>query len=687
MRATRRRVSLVVLEHVSLHFGGKRIAEDLNLRIADGDRIGLIGPNGSGKTTLLRLVARDQAPDGGSLRTARGTRIGWLPQEITVEGGRSLLELVRSAVPGRASLETDLAQAEADYAATLESGGDEAALLEQAARLAELHEQLAHFETTFSDHEAKRILSGLGFEEKDFDRDVLELSGGWRMRGVLASLLFSRPDVLLLDEPTNHLDMPSVAWFSDFLKRYSHPFVLISHDREFLNEQINRVVSLEVEGVRQYPGNYESYLKQRAEEEEILENKAANLERERDKALQFINRFRAQATKAKAVQSRIKALDKMESVETYRKRRVMSFHFPPTERAGHEVVRLTGVRKAFGEHVVLPRVDVTLYRGERVGIIGPNGAGKTTLLKLIAGELPSDGGTIELGHAVKPGYYAQHHAELLHPKNTVFDEAAAVNRELGQTRVRTVLGSLLFSGDDVDKPIGVLSGGEKARVALARLLLDPGNLLLLDEPTNHLDLESCESLIDTLDTFDGTMIFVSHNRALVRKLATKIWAVEKGEVVEYQGNLDDYMRQWRTRYDGDEAVEAPKPSKAPAGNGAAAKKAEKAEEPKPQKLSREDEKKKKREEAERRNARSKKLGTLEKKVAELEKRVAELEEKQKERNDRLCDPSGFATEQERFAVLTSLQVDAEKMEELTMRWEAAQEELDAARAELESTGA
>jgi ATP-binding cassette subfamily F protein 3 len=683
-------VSLVVLEHVSLHFGGKRIVEDLSLRIADGDRIGLIGPNGSGKTTLLRLMARDQAPDGGSMRTARGVRVGWLPQEITVQGGRSLLDLVRSAVPGRATLEAELAQAERDYESALEGGGDEQALLDQAARLAELHEHLAHFETTFSEHVAKRILAGLGFDDSDHGRDVLELSGGWRMRGVLASLLFSQPDVLLLDEPTNHLDMPSVAWFSDFLKRYPRPFVLISHDREFLNEQINRVVSLEVEGVRQYPGNYEKYLEQRAEEEEILENKASNLEREREKAMQFINRFRAQATKAKAVQSRIKALDKMESVETYRKRRVMSFQFPPTERAGHEVLKVRNVRKAFGDRVVLPGVSLTVYRGDRVGIIGPNGAGKTTLLKMLAGELPPDGGEIELGHQVKPGYYAQHHAELLHPKNTIYDEAAAVNREVGQTRVRTVLGSLLFSGDDVDKRIGVLSGGEKARVALARLLLDPGNVLLLDEPTNHLDLESCESLIDTLDTFDGTMIFVSHNRALVRRLATKIWAVEKGEVVEYPGNLDDYMRLWRARYAGEEgeATEAPKAkpngegSRTPTKGQPPAKSAKPEDVPKPA-LSREEEKRKRREEAERRNARTKKLGQLEKKVAELEGRIAELEVLQKERNDRLCNPAAFANDQERFSVLTALQVDAEKIEELTARWEGAQEELDRARAELE----
>ncbi len=670
------------MEHVSLFFGGKRIVDDLGLRIADGDRIGLIGPNGSGKTTILRLMAEDQAPDGGEIRYARGVRVGWLPQDLVVEGGRSLIDLVIGSVPGRAALEGQLAQAEESYAAALEGGGEEEVLLEEAARLAELHERIAHFETLFSPHEAKRILSGLGFEERDFPRDVAELSGGWRMRGVLASLLFSRPEVMLLDEPTNHLDMPSVAWFSAFLKQYRRPFVMISHDREFLNEQINRVVSLEVEGVRQFAGNYEQYVKQRAEEEIILENKASNLEREREKTLQFINRFRAKASKAKAVQSRVKALEKMESVDTYRKRRVMSFHFSPTDRAGHEVVRLSGVRKAYGDHVVLPDVNNTVYRGDRVGIIGPNGAGKTTLLKLIASELTPDGGAIELGHNVKPGYYAQHHAELLHPKNTVFDEASSVNRELGQTRVRTVLGSFLFSGDDVDKPVGVLSGGERARVSLAKLLLDPGNLLLLDEPTNHLDLESCESLIETLDTYDGTMVLVSHNRTLIRKLCTKIWAVEAGEVTEYAGNLDDYMRAWRARLAGEAEPEAaaqpaaeakPEESKAPAKVSA---KAAAKEEPPPRKRSREEEKARKREEARQRQDRARRVGKLEKKAEQLLERISELEAQQAERNERLCDPAGFADEAERFATLTALQVDAAKIEELTARWETTQEQLE-----------
>jgi ATP-binding cassette subfamily F protein 3 len=691
-------VSVLVLENCSLSFGARAIFEELSLRIAEGDRIGLIGPNGSGKSTLLRVLAGEQHVDSGTVRSSRGARIGWLPQDLALEGGRTLLGFVKSSVPGRSELEARLADAETRYA-EVEAGGsaDEEALMEAAAELSEVHERLASFDTLYSEHEATKILGGLGFATSDLLRDLGELSGGWKMRAVLAALLFQRPDVLLLDEPTNHLDMPSVAWFSDFLARYPRAFVLISHDREFLNEQIRRVVTFETEGVRQYPGNYERYLVQRAEEEEILENKAKNLERERDKAKEFIDRFRAQATKAKAVQSRIKALDKMESVETYRKRRTMRFSFPAVERAGHDVIKVEHVRKAYGERVVLPDVTVTVYRGDRIGIIGPNGAGKTTLLKMIAGELAPNGGEIRYGHNVKPGYYAQHHAELLHPKNTVLQEVASTNKELGQTRVRGVLGAFLFSGDDVDKPIGVLSGGERARVALARLLVDPGNLLLLDEPTNHLDLDSCESLVESMAGYEGTMVFVSHNRALIRRLATKIWVVEGGVVTEYHGNLDDYMQQERVRLaelakGESKAGEGPKAAprapgttgaKAAAPSGKPASSSPSVAPPPPDAArSREDDKARKREEAKRREERSKKIGPLKKKVEELEKRIAELEAKQKERNDQLCDPSVQLADKERFAMLDALQSDQAKIDELTERWGSTQEELEKAERDL-----
>ncbi|HLT38712.1 MAG TPA: ATP-binding cassette domain-containing protein, partial [Enhygromyxa sp.] len=356
-------MSLVVFEKVSLGFGKKTIVHELDLRIGEGDRIGLIGPNGSGKSTLLKLLAGDAKPDSGRITSARGLEIGWLPQDLVLDGGRTLIEFVRASVPGRERLDATIASTEAQLAeiqAAVEAGSrplDDPELMELATRIAELHERLTHFEMHYSEHEALKILAGLGFAPADQSRDLAEFSGGWKMRAVLASLLFQRPDLMLLDEPTNHLDMPSVAWFGDFLQRYRRSFILICHDREFLDEQIDRVVSFEPEGVRQYRGNYVGYRKQREEEEVVLENKARNLEREREKAEQFIDRFRAQANKARAVQSRVKQLAKLEDVTVFEKRKVMRFNFPACDRAGAEVVKIRGLRKAY----------------RRAGSLGPGG--------------------------------------------------------------------------------------------------------------------------------------------------------------------------------------------------------------------------------------------------------------------------------------------------------------------------
>src|SRR5262245_65108858 len=340
-------MSLVVLDEVTLFFGDRMIFDAASLRLGHDDRIGLIGPNGSGKTTLLKIVAGEQEIDDGKVTRANGVRVGWLPQDLAIAGGQSLIEMILSSVPGRVELDERLAAAEGELEEATRQGVEEGVLLDLAGDVGELHERIDHFERFFGEHEALAILAGLGFNPGDETRDLGELSGGWKMRGVLAGLLFQRPDVLLLDEPTNHLDLPSVAWFSEFLKRWNRCFILISHDREFLNEQIARVVSLELEGVRTYAGNYEKYLEQRAEEETILAGKAKNLARERERLTKFIDRFRAQANKARAVQSRVKMLEKMESVDTYEKRSVMRFSFPPSPRSVNDVIRVEGLKKAY----------------------------------------------------------------------------------------------------------------------------------------------------------------------------------------------------------------------------------------------------------------------------------------------------------------------------------------------------
>jgi ATP-binding cassette subfamily F protein 3 len=654
-----------VLDEVTLFFGDRMIFDAASLRLGHGDRVGLIGPNGSGKTTLLKIIAGQQEVDDGSVTRSSGTRVGWLPQDISIAGGRALIDMILSSVPGRQEIGAQLAAAEASLEAATRDGKPEQDLLDLAADVAELHERLDHFERFFGEHEALAILAGLGFQPGDEKRDLSEFSGGWKMRGVLAGLLFQRPDVLLLDEPTNHLDLPSVAWFGEFLKRWSRCFILISHDREFLNEQISRVVSLELEGVRSYPGNYDKYVTQREEEETILAGRAKNIARERERLQRFVDRFRAQANKARAVQSRIKALDRMESVETYQKRGAMRFSFPATEKSVSEVIRVDNLKKAYGSHVIFPGIDLTVRRGEKIGIIGVNGAGKTTLLRMLAGELPHDAGTIKLGSGSKVGYYAQHHADTLDMGATVFEIVQRAAPEQSPNRIRSICGAFMFSGDDIDKPAKVLSGGERARVALARLCAAPGNLLLMDEPTNHLDLASSESLAQSLTTYDGTLVFVSHNRSLIRTLATRIWNVEDGRVETYPGTLDEYMysqAQRRIALGGDE----PAPAKTAAVP-----------------VKKEDDKARKRREAEARQKKSTKLGPLEKLVAQLEERISVLEAEQRVRSAELSDPTVYDDAARRNKLLADYQTAADKLEELTARWEKTMAELEAARSELD----
>jgi ATP-binding cassette, subfamily F, member 3 len=674
-------VSLAVLEQVALSYGKKTIVEGLDLRIAAGDRIGLIGPNGSGKTSLLRLLASEQVPDYGSVKLSRGTRLGYLPQDITLTDDKPLLRFVVESVQGREVLDQELAELEAALVEAEKDPGDGEQLMNLAEKLSDLHERLAHYEMHYTEHEAMRVLSGLGFVNSDRERMLSEFSGGWKMRAVLASLLFQKPDLLLLDEPTNHLDMPSVTWLSDFMKAYERAFILICHDREFLNEQIERIVSFEVEGVRNYAGNYERYLTQREEEEVILENKAKNIAREREQTERFINRFRAQANKARAVQSRVKALDKMEEVETYKKRKVMRVNFPATERAVSEPIRLENLGKCYGDHTVLAGVNLKVQRGERIGIIGKNGAGKTTLLRMVANEIEASDGKIVIGGNVSIGYYAQHHAESLHRDSTILQEIAAIDGTASVTRLRTTLGAFLFSDDDVEKKIAVLSGGERARVALARLLIKPGNLLLMDEPTNHLDLASSEALAQSLESYDGTLIFVSHNRSFVRRLATRIWNVADGTVETYPGTLDEYMDTCRQRLlaaEGGTAAPAAQPKKAPApavapkpnpaapkpsvaGNGASAVPSA------PQVDA------KKREADKRSKNRQQKL---EREVADLESKIGELETAQKQRSELLADPAVYADKERSTKLLAEFKDAQQDLDGLTKRWESAQSELE-----------
>jgi ATP-binding cassette subfamily F protein 3 len=638
-------VSLLIASELSLSFGSKVILEGANLTIGPSDRVGLVGANGTGKSTLLKILVGQQALDHGKLTFRRNARVGYLPQDLQAlpEGG--LVDAVLSTVPGRDGLDGRLAETEA----ALDGSRDPDEQMELATLLSELHEERDHFDEHFGRHRAERILLGLGFRVREFEQPTATFSGGWRMRAALAGLLLQDPDLLLLDEPTNHLDLPTQTWFDAFMRRSRKAMVLISHDREFLNRQVSKVVSLETEGLRTWSGNYEDYRRQRAEEYERLLAQAGKVAAKRAQLETFINRFRAKASKAAQAQSKMKQLAKMETVQLHQARDTVSFTFPTVAQPGRDVARFINVNKAFGDNVIYEGLNGTVLRGQRIAAVGLNGAGKTTLLKLLAGELTPDRGSVELGHNVVLGYYAQHHGDTLDRTRTVLEEMMALVPDKPQAFVRSVLGSFLFSGDDVEKRIGVLSGGERARVALARLLLKPANLLVMDEPTNHLDLDSSEALIEALEGYEGTLVFVSHNRSFLDALATHVWDVREKKVVQYPGNLAEYLEHLELESARDQD---PREDEATA----------RAKSP---------EKERKRLEAQARQARSQKVGPLKKEIARMEARIAELEGAQKVREAQLVDPAFAADFAKARPVLDAHRVAAAELEQLYARWEEA----------------
>jgi ATP-binding cassette subfamily F protein 3 len=671
-------VSLLAARDLCLAYGPKVVLDRAAFAIGPRDRIGLVGANGTGKSSLMRILTGEIHADSGDLVFRRGARAGYLPQDVASLPDLPLADAVLSTVPGRAALEGRLAQAETALAAAREP----AEQLELSQALAELHEELDHFEEHFGRHRAERILGGLGFGADDLDRPARTFSGGWKMRAALAGILLQDPDLLLLDEPTNHLDVPTLEWFDAFLRGSSKALVLVSHDREFLNRQIDRVLALEPEGLRGYAGDYDDYKAQRAGEEVRLVAQAKRQQAKRAQLEGFIERFGAKNTKAAQAKSKEKQLARMEEVKLLEDRATLRFSFPEAPRSGKEVLRLEGLSKAFGPRVVYRGLDAQVLRGERIGVIGPNGAGKSTLLKLAAGELLPDAGAVKLGHSVVAGYYAQQHFEpgehdeggavravgTLDPDRTILDTLWDLVPDRGEAFVRSVAGSFLFSGDDVEKKVGVLSGGERARVALAKLLLVPANLLLLDEPTNHLDLESSEALIEALRGYSGTLLFVSHNRSFVNQLATVIWEVKDGGVLPFPGNLDDW---WYHQRRVAEAAAGGSPGAAgrSAGNGAGREGQGEGGSPPG--------KDRKRAEAEARNARYRLEKPLRDEIARLEARIEVLEREEKEATAALADPALYQDFARAKPVMDRQRTAKDELAGLYAAWEASQEKLGA----------
>ncbi len=550
---------MIQVEGISKGYAGQEIFRGLSWRIPDRERIGLVGPNGAGKTTLCRLLAGVEEPDDGRVTRPRETTVGYLPQEAAGAPAGSVLVEALAGFDAVWQVEREMEVVAAQLAAV--AGGDGSDAL--TARYGDLQHRFEALGGYRLETEAKTILGGLGFREADCPRPLTEFSGGWRMRAALARLLLQRPSLLLLDEPTNHLDIESLEWFEAFLADYEGTVVLVSHDRYFLNRMVTSIAELGPSGLTVYPGDYDEYLVQREARRELLEAQARNQAKRVAEIERFIERFRYQATKARQVQSRIKMLERMDRIEVEREARVIRFAFPQPPRTGRRVATLKGVHKAYGDNVVYAGVDFEVERGARIALVGPNGAGKSTLLRMLAGVLPFDRGERTLGTHVAVHYYAQHQLEALTLSLTILEELERAAPELGQTRLRTILGTFLFSGDAVDKKIAVLSGGEKARVALAKMLVRPAAFLCMDEPTNHLDLASREVLERALAAFPGTIVFISHDRYFINRIVTGIVDIACGSLVSYPGSYDDYLDA-KAR-----AAAAAAPGRTPRGPGGA----------------------------------------------------------------------------------------------------------------------
>ena len=535
---------MICFSNISKQYGKQLIFVDASFQLNPGEKVGLVGPNGSGKTTVFRMMVGEEEPDDGEVSVPKKLTIGYFRQDVEEMSGRPVLD---EAIAGSGRI-GDLHHELEDLQRALEDPARAGDLDEILARFGEVQEEYDHLGGYTLEAQAREVLHGLGFTEDQIEGDVGALSGGWKMRVALARVLLGRPDVLLMDEPTNHLDIESIIWLEAFLKSFPGALLMTSHDREFMNRTVSKIAEIDAGEIITYSGNYDFYERERAIQEANLQAAFARQQAMLAKEQRFIDRFKAHAAKAAQVQSRIKALDKIEKVELPKKRHVVKFEFRVPPRSGDQVAVIEDLHKSYGSNVIYRGFNLTIRRGERWAVMGRNGAGKTTLLKMIAGASAPDAGSVRLGASLSMGYFAQQSLDVLNSNLTVIEQLQQDFPQDGLGSLRTLAGAFQFSGDDVDKKVRVLSGGEKSRLAMARMLYNPPNFLVLDEPTNHLDLATKEMLVESLKEFEGTMIFVSHDRTFLRGLSSRVLELggdngtDRSPVV-YPGSYIEYVQK------------------------------------------------------------------------------------------------------------------------------------------------
>ncbi len=643
---------MITLTNITVDFGTRILFKNVSFLIQAGDRIGLVGRNGAGKSTMMGIIARETTATNGDVSTQTGIRIGLLSQDLTLDLSKTLRETAMLAFEEVLRLQAEIEHLQHQIETRTDYESD--SYMDLVQRLTDANDMYARRGGLTMHADIERVLTGLGFDAADLDKGLTAFSGGWQMRAELGRLLLVHPDCLLLDEPTNHLDIDSVRWLEDFLTSYDGAVVLISHDRAFLDNVTNRTIEITKFKVYDIPASYSEYEDIRSERMEQQRALATRQTRERERMQKWIDKFKYTASLASRAQSRIKALQRMEVVEVDEEdTSSIHFSFPPAPRSGRTVVDCLGITKTYGDKRVLKGVDFALERGEKIAFIGKNGEGKTTLAKVIAGVEPLTSGTVTLGHNVSVGYYAQHQADMMGGHNSVYEVMEQAAPPEMRPRIRSLLGAFLFRGDDINKKVGVLSGGEKSRLALARLLLQPYNLLILDEPTNHLDMLSKEVLKEALLTYDGTMIVVSHDRDFLDGLTEKIIAFRRGTLKEYEGDVDTYLKLLNDPH----VKDAPTPHEIPlhAAHQSAAPQKSAAEIREEQKQRDKDKKK-----AERR------IADIERQIAVQEKTIAGLE-------PILADPELYKDPVKQHKTVTNYETAKRLLDALMEEWTSLSE--------------